>query len=188
MYFNPNIESSYRENNLGKTLYDVVLKLKPKKIVEFGCLYGYSTVCMALALKELNQGKIYCYDLYDSYKYLHSTMSLTQNNIKKFGVEEFVEFKVKDYNDWLTDPEDFDLLHLDISNTGDIIVKTYNALLQNLNKGATILFEGGSEERDKVSWVSKYHQTPINFVKPIVPFKILNPNFPSISIISNECI
>ena len=28
-YTNPNIESSYQENDIGKTLYDAVLKYKP---------------------------------------------------------------------------------------------------------------------------------------------------------------
>ena len=33
-YTNPKIVSSYRENNIGKTLYNLVLQLKPKKIIE----------------------------------------------------------------------------------------------------------------------------------------------------------
>ena len=83
MYTNPEIESSYRENNIGETLYNKVLELKPNKIVEFGCLYGYSTVAMALALKELGQGKIYCYDLFEEYEYKHSTI---QQTINKFNL------------------------------------------------------------------------------------------------------
>lgn len=43
-YTNPDIESSYRENNLGKTIYETILELKPNTVIEFGCLYGYSTV------------------------------------------------------------------------------------------------------------------------------------------------
>lgn len=55
-YTNPDIESSYRDNDLGRTLYDLVLKYKPKKIVEHGILFGYSTVAMAQALDELGGG------------------------------------------------------------------------------------------------------------------------------------
>jgi predicted O-methyltransferase YrrM len=42
-YKNPtDIKSSYSQNDIGKTFYDLVLKYKPKKIVEVGTLFGYS--------------------------------------------------------------------------------------------------------------------------------------------------
>ncbi len=37
-YINPKIESSYYDNDLGKTIYEWVLNVKPKVVVEFGCL------------------------------------------------------------------------------------------------------------------------------------------------------
>ena len=44
MYKEPKVYSSYSENNIGQTLYDIVMKLKPKKIIEIGVLEGYSTI------------------------------------------------------------------------------------------------------------------------------------------------
>ena len=41
MYKEPQVYSSYRENNIGKTLYDIVIELKPKTIIEIGVLEGY---------------------------------------------------------------------------------------------------------------------------------------------------
>ena len=178
MYINPNIESSYRENNIGQSLYDTVIQLKPNKIVEFGCLYGYSTVSMALALKQLGRGKIYCYDLWEEYQYKHSTISQTKENVIKYEVENYVEFIKKDYYEWLSNPEDFDLMHLDISNTGDIISKTYSLL----PTGSIVLFEGGSTERDEIEWMTKYKATPINSIKDKINYKIINPSFPSLSL------
>ena len=71
MFIEPNIESSYLINNKGKkigepyynpkigqTLYDYVVKTKPKVIVEFGVLFGYSTICMAQALRDIGCGGI----------------------------------------------------------------------------------------------------------------------------------
>ncbi len=55
MYINPEIESSYRDNNLGKTLYDYVLYEKPEVVIDFGVLDGYSTICLAMACKENNK-------------------------------------------------------------------------------------------------------------------------------------
>lgn len=181
MYTNPKIESSYQSNNLGETLYNTVLELQPNKIVEFGCLYGYSTVSMALALKELGRGLIYCYDLWDEYPYKHSTLDITKENIKKYGVEDYVVFGKNDYFKWLKNPEQFDLMHLDISNTGDVISKTYDALLPQLTSGSTILFEGGSEERDNIEWMKKYNATPINSAKIKTNYEVINQNFPSLS-------
>lgn len=183
MYTNPQIESSYQENDLGKTLYDLVLETKPKVIVEFGCLYGYSTVAMALALKQLGEGKLKCYDLFEHYQYKHSTLEQTKANLVKYGVEDYVEFHVMDYYDWLDNPEEFDLLHLDISNTGHIIIDTYLGLKSQIEKGSVIVFEGGSEERDNVEWMVKYKAMPINMVQQYTNYEILNPDFPSLSII-----
>ena len=67
MYINPKIESSYYQNDIGKTIYDWVIENKPNKVIEFGCLYGYSTVAIGLALKHLGHGKLKCYDLFDNY-------------------------------------------------------------------------------------------------------------------------
>jgi predicted O-methyltransferase YrrM len=181
MYINPEIESSYQPNNLGESLYNTVLELQPNKIVEFGCLYGYSTVAMALALKELGRGLLYCYDLWDEYPYKHSTLDITKENIKKYGVENYVVFGKKDYFQWLQNSEQFDLMHLDISNTGDVISKTYDALYPQLSSGSTILFEGGSVERDNIEWMKKYKATSMNSVKTKTNYEVINPKFPSIS-------
>lgn len=182
-YKNPKIESSYQINNIGKTIYNYIIQTKPKLVIEFGCLYGYSTVAIGMALKELGQGKLKCYDLWENYQYKHSTIQQTIENAKQYDVEDYIEFIQMDYYTWLSNPEDFDLMHLDISNTGDIILKTYNTLKDKIKQGSTILFEGGSEERDNIEWMIKYNATPINSIKNQVNYNILDTNFPSLSLI-----
>lgn len=181
MYQNPEIESSYREHDLGKTLYDQVIEHKPKIIVEFGCLYGYSTVAMAMALRDLGEGKIYCYDLWEQYDYKHSTFENTVENVKRYELLDWVEFKQMSYYDWLLKPTEFDLLHLDISNTGDTIFDTRLMLNDKILAGKIILFEGGSVERDQIEWMNKYNALPINSVKGITGYEVINASFPSIS-------
>ena len=56
MYIQPQVESSYRKNNLGINIYNTIITLKPTKVVEFGILHGYSTLCIAQALRDLNMG------------------------------------------------------------------------------------------------------------------------------------
>lgn len=179
-YINPNVESSYKANNIGKTLYELVIQIKPLKIVEFGTLNGYSAISMAMALHELdNGGKIVCYDLWESYKYKHSTIEKTKQNIKNYSLTNFIELRQMNIWDWPV--EDFDLLHLDVSNDGKIISDIYYKLFDKIKSKSVVIFEGGSEERDRVEWMVKHNKTPINSIKPKIEYTILNNNFPSIS-------
>lgn len=180
-YKNPDIESSYHENDLGKTLYDLVLKYKPKKIVEHGILFGYSTVAMAQALDELGGGHIYAYDLFDKYPFKHSTMKGTQANIDRYGMGKYVTLVEGDFETWLQTPEDFDLMHVDVSNKGDTIEKLYAAAKDMVQEGAIVLFEGGSRERDNVEWMAKYGCKKMRDTK--VPFEVVDERFPSLSMI-----
>lgn len=176
MYIEPELESSYALNNLGKTLYDYVRYVKPDVIIDFGVLNGYSTICMAQAIRENGKGKIKVYDLFEKYEYNHAKLERLVNTFKEYGVLDYIEIEEKNFFDWIKNPEYFDLLHLDISNTGDII----DILYDNLgNSEKTILFEGGSEQRDSVGWLKKYNKKPIN--QSHAKFQVINPNFPSIS-------
>ncbi len=105
-YKNPDIDSSYRENNLGQDLYNAVLKHKPKKIIEFGSLYGYSTVAMAMALDQLKgdgvERQIQVYDLFESYIYTHSAHKhTTKKLLKKKGFRYYLEVLKMDWSMWL---------------------------------------------------------------------------------------
>lgn len=185
VYNNPKVDSSYKENNLGKTLYDYVLLNKPKKIIEFGTLNGYSAISMAMALHELRSGgKIICYDLWDRYQYKHSSIENTKKNIDSYGLLDYIELKELDFNDWKV--EDFDLLHLDISNDGNTIIDLINKC-GKLNINQSIIFEGGTIERDRVEWMDKYNKKPITSIRNVgISYNILNENFPSISQISHS--
>jgi predicted O-methyltransferase YrrM len=180
IYVNPNIESSYKENNLGKVLYDYVIATQPKLIIEFGTLYGYSATCMAMALDELNNGgKIICYDLWEKYPYKHSVIEKTKQNLEKYNVSQYVEFKELDFKEWI--PENFDLLHVDISNDGNTLMELSIKCLNQLKQGKHILFEGGSVERDNVEWMKKYNKQSINSIKSFIQYEVISDNFPSIS-------
>lgn len=175
MYINPDIESSYKANNLGKVLYDWVIYLKPEKIIDFGVLHGYSTVAMAMACKENGKGKVKVYDIFDKYEYNHAKFDKLIKNLKEYGLLDWVEIEEVNFFDWIKNPEKFDMLHLDISNTGDIIDMVWD----NLKGNGEVFFEGGSEQRDRVGWVVVHNKKPINQSK--AKFQVLNDKFPSIS-------
>jgi len=178
-----NIQSSYKENNLGKTLYETVLKIKPKKIMEFGVLHGYSTIAMAQALRDLGGGHIFAYDLFEDYPYNHGTVKEVARNLKKYGVEDFVSIKRGNFFNWLGKWEKFDLLHIDISNDGEIITQAVKKLSKFLDLGSVILFEGGIKARDRIDWMTKYKKPPMYPLKQKLGYEILNEGFPGLSII-----
>jgi hypothetical protein len=181
-YSNPTIESSYRENDLGRTLYDFVLETKPKKIIEFGTLYGYSAMAMAMALDELGEGMIYCYDLWDKYPFKHTSPRNVFSEASNLGLTKFITVGSRDFHQWIESPEPFDLLHVDISNDGETFLKTHAWLKKELGH-SNILLEGGSLERDQVEWMITYNKIPINSTKASTGYRILNDKFPSISIL-----
>lgn len=100
-YINPRVESSYYENDLGKTIYDFILNKKPNTVIEFGCIYGYSTIAIASALRDIGSGKLICFDLWDDYKYKHSTMLETISNISIINSITMYHFRKKiSMNGW----------------------------------------------------------------------------------------
>jgi predicted O-methyltransferase YrrM len=158
-----------------------VLEHKPKKIIEFGILFGYSTIAMAMALDEIGSGHIYANDLFDEYEFKNSSIKTTQANIDRYKLSKYVTLQKRNFEDWLKQPEDFDFLHVDVSNKGDTIERLYEAIKGQILRGAVVVFEGGSEERDNVEWMTKYHQKKIRDTG--VPFRVVDPRFPSISMI-----
>jgi predicted O-methyltransferase YrrM len=182
MYVEPNLYSSYKENNIGKTLYDTVIELNPNVVVEFGVLCGYSTLCIAQALRDLNSnGKLIAYDLFEEYEYRHGNMEEVNNLLIENSLEDFVELRYGNLYKWINNPDEFDLLHLDVSNYGEII-----QLVSDKFKNKNILFEGGSQERDREHWMIKYKKTSIYPLKNKINYEILNRKWPSISLIRGK--
>lgn len=177
------VNSSYHINNMGRTIYNIVLEKKPKIIIEFGVLYGYSTISMALALKKLKFGTIKAYDLWDKYEYNHTTKDNALLNLKKHKVSHLVDLQEMNFYDWIKSPEYFDLLHVDISNDGSIIKILHEKLKDKISAGSVVIFEGGTEERDKIEWMTKYKKQPMCSVKKEVGYRVIDNRFPGLSII-----
>ena len=48
----PPVASFLAVNNLGETLYNAVLRKRPRKVIEFGVLNGYSALSIGQALRR----------------------------------------------------------------------------------------------------------------------------------------
>jgi tRNA A58 N-methylase Trm61 len=98
------------------------------------------------------------------------------DNVKRHGLQEYVSFEKMDFTDWLADPTDFDIVHIDISNNGMLIRQVYKALR---GRSGEVLFEGGTEERDQVEWMAKFDKEPI--VGCGAEFEVIDARFPALS-------
>jgi len=196
MYIETNIKSSYLINNkgaehgelyfkpnIGKTIYDYVIKTKPKIIVEFGVLFGFSTICMAQAIRDLNNdGKIYAFDLWEKSEYNHGqTMKIVQDNLKTFDLQKFVILEYGDNINCLSGIEDIDMIHIDINNDGDNLKKLISDIKSIKSNTCDILFEGGIYDRDVCWWMKKFNKTPISDIKNQFDYVVLNKKYPGIS-------
>ncbi len=180
MYKQPGLASSYGMNDLGRTIYTYTMAVKPKIVFEVGTYFGYSAVCIAQALRDLGGDRmLVCYDLWDKYKYNHCGMSDTRKNITGYDLMRFVTLiemplRYIKYNTGVTP----DMMHVDISNDGDIIKDVYNSSMCD-----NTIFEGGSKERDQVEWMVKHNKTPI---RGSCSYTIIDERFPSISLMNSK--
>ena len=135
------IQSSYRENDLGRIIYDTVVRLRPTKVIEFGTLKGYSAVAIAMALRDNNHGHLFVYDIWEKYPFKHGDQTVCLNNLRKYGLSDRATLDRVNFWEWIKKPGDFDLLHIDISNTGHIVETVFEALKGHIGRGSVILFE-----------------------------------------------
>lgn len=174
------MKSSYNNKDLdyGNLLSSICFSLKPKKILEFGLLEGYS-------LKKFIENSekdtfIESYDLFDQFNGNGSKNSVVEN----FKDYSNVSIKYGNFYQKYLELEDnkYDLIHIDIANDGDVYKFALENYRNKLTSKGVLILEGGSEERDKVYWMEKYKKTPINkFLANINNYRVVG-NFPSLTI------
>jgi hypothetical protein len=190
------VKSSYLQHDLGKILKTYVLAFKPSRIVELGVLDGYSTLHIAEGIKQIKEIQNWAppfdaYDLFDDYQYNHGNQQEVQNMLNDKGVGGFVNLQKGDAYNVYKNYEDarIDFMHVDISNTGDVLKKFIELWHPKIAGRCIILFEGGSEERDQIEWMTKYNMPSIK--KEIDTNPIINKyyivgtyyQFPSITLL-----
>ena len=147
------IKSTYTEK-FGEILYNKVMEYRPKVICDIGVLHGFFTYHLAKAAKEIGS-KVIAIDLFGDYKFNHGSLDGFVNNMKTGGVYDVVEVVKEDYLQWFrTQRPTVNMIHFDVSNTGDTIINLTNLVLGN----PKILFEGG---RDNVDWMIDYNKPKI---------------------------
>jgi hypothetical protein len=149
--------TSYNQHRYGDLFYSLVRVYQPKKIIELGTKAGFSAYHMARGLKANGKGKLYCYDLWERYQYHSVPKSVAEKNLKKY--KDFISLKLQDAVNVHKLHKSADILHIDISNDGIILEKIIPNWIDKIRQ--FLIIEGGSAERDKVEWMTKYNKIPI---------------------------
>ncbi len=117
----------------GRLLKMLVLMQRPHRILEVGTFSGYSALCMAEGLAELDgDGKLYTFEINDEME------DFTRPWIEKSPWARYVDFRIGDaVSDAAKLNERFDMAFVD----GDKrrYVETYEAILPLMNPGGIIL-------------------------------------------------
>ncbi len=143
------------------TLIDIILKIKPQKIVEIGVYGGRSVVPMACALKALGQGTVYGIDPWNNYEATVGVMNTDNLNywssidlqgikrnlmqkIAQFGLENSI-ILIESTSEAAPAIQDIDILHID-GNHSD--VTSYF----DVTKWAPLVRPGGWIILDDMTW------------------------------------
>jgi predicted O-methyltransferase YrrM len=190
-----NIRSSYIPRQYGRLFKSLIYVLRPAVCVEFGILDGYSTIVIAYTLKRLNGGgHLYSYDLFEQYPYNHAIQDQIRARITRFGLDEYVTVSQGDVRDvWRAYQEhSVDFLHVDVSNTGDVLADVLLTWNSRLRDGGCIVFEGGSPFRDEISWMKENRKAKLHpvlkknaILKKDYTFAVIHP-YPSIVLCSKH--
>lgn len=109
---------------VGAFLHALVLGRRPARILELGTSYGYSTLFLADAARQIG-GRVISMDLAD-YKQAHA-----QAQLAKAGLADFVEFRTGDAVTMIADDAGpFDLVLLDVWK--DLYLPCFEALYPKL--------------------------------------------------------
>lgn len=162
------MHSSYLTHNYVAVFKAMISAYQPINCVELGVLEGYSALAIASGLKENfdkhgAKGHLVAYDLFEEYPYRHVSYETTKKNIDDAGLSDWVTlyqedaFRAHSFHG----PNTVHFLHVDLSNTGDTVKKIMEFWDNLMVQGGIICFEGGSEERDQIEWMTQYKAEPI---------------------------
>lgn len=168
-----------------RALWDAVLRVRPRVMVEFGVHRGFTSIVAALAMEEVGFGHLRAYDWWeDGHRDGFDEQRIALDNYASYGVKDRITLREADFFDWIREPEPCELVYFDIDNDGDKVRALYRGLEPRIDSGLTVLFEGGSDERDLHP--SMKDRTAIASVRALTGYALLVEEFPSLSVIARD--
>jgi hypothetical protein len=166
--------------SFGNALWDAVLAVRPAIMIAFGVDPGYTTIVAALALEEAGHGRLLAYDNWeDQLPGGPDLQALVRSRIDRYGIGHRLTLAKCDFRDWIGNPEDCDLLYLDIDNDGERVGWMFDGLRVRIERGLIVLFEGGTEARDQHPHYAE--RPPIRNLQEKIGYETILEDFPSLS-------
>jgi predicted O-methyltransferase YrrM len=98
--------------DFGNLLYSLARSTKAKTVVEFGTSFGISTIFLASAIRDNGSGKVI------TTEFEPEKAAQAKRNLAAAGLEQWVEFRVGDALETLSDPpREIDMIFLDGAKT-----------------------------------------------------------------------
>lgn len=156
------LKSSYKQTNLNYGhIFQLLVGLhRPKVIVEFGILEGFSLSHFVKAgLSMEKPPSITAYDIFDEFIGNHANLEIKE----KFKDHPNVSIKKGNFFEIYKETPDcsIDILHVDIANDGKVYEFAVQNYMRKLSPKGIMILEGGSKERDEVDWMKKYDKVKI---------------------------
>jgi len=181
------MNSSYSTTALSyDTIFNVLIWAhNPKRIVEFGILEGYSLMCFAKQSDPSTEIK--AFDIFEKF----NGNSAKRDVVARFDAFPNVTIQEGNFYDTYKQLEDnsIDILHIDIANDGDVYEFAIENYMQKLTSSGVLILEGGSQERDEISWMIKYNKKKIReTLSKLAPNYRIHTisTFPSLTLIKHK--
>lgn len=154
------VRSSYKSTADYGDILSAIISIKHplRKIAEYGILDGYSLDVFARLSPE--DCIIEARDIFEQFNGKCAKKDFLR---ARFSHIQKVKIMEGNFHNAPTELEDncYDLIHVDIANTGDVYKKAEQTLITKLAPGGVLILEGGTPARDQVSWMIEYHKAPI---------------------------
>jgi len=171
--------SSYNTNTYFSLFNNIPKILNSRSFLEVGVLDGFSAYSFSY---NNNFDQLTVVDLFEDYQFKNANYQKIISKLKPLG---FKIVKDNFYKYHKKIKKNYDIIHIDISNDGDVYLFALKFYFKFSNQ--ILILEGGSQERDKIDWMVNYDKTPISplLKRPYFRnfFVIIIKEFPSCTII-----
>jgi len=154
------VRSSYKHRaDFGDVLGALMAAKRPlKRIAEYGILDGFSLEIFARLSPD--DCAVEARDIFERFDGNGACRSQLE---QRFSDCDKISILYGDFHDADKDLEEgaYDLIHVDVANDGDVYAEAERTMLPKLAPGGILVLEGGTPERDRVPWMSKYGKRPI---------------------------
>jgi hypothetical protein len=156
------VRSSFNKNEYWRVFYFIGRYLRMQSILELGVLHGHSLLAMAIGASDgANDKLIIGYDLFEDYPFVKSSREEVEKRIKNIGLNNIELHKKSVMNEHyeVDIPLEANIIMIDLSNCGDVV----SSIIEQVDWENTdlLIFEGGSQERDRVQWMLDFERKPM---------------------------